>query len=63
MEEDLTPEETAIFHTGKCPDCGRQLYKGSSLGLAILVRCKKKHLFFVHPPGTPERLYQKEVVK
>ncbi len=61
MGEKLTNEETAILNTGKCPDCGTQLYKGPRGGGAMNVRCENKHLFWVAPPFTPERLYTKEV--
>lgn len=59
--EELTPEETAILNTGKCPDCGEQLYKGPKGGLAMNVKCDKGHLFWVAPPFTPKRLLRKEV--
>ena len=57
MEEKLTPEETTILETGKCPDCGTQLYEGPRAGGAMNVRCENNHLFWVAPPFTPMRLY------
>jgi len=61
MNEKLTPQETAILNTGKCPDCGGQLYESPRGGLAMNVKCNNNHLYWVAPPFTPERLYTKEV--
>ncbi len=57
--EKLTEKESKILREGKCPDCGKQLYKGPRGGLAINVQCENGHTFWVAPLFTPERITPK----
>lgn len=57
MEETLTTTEQAILDTGKCPDCGGQLYRVARGGLAENLECGDCHAkFWVAPFFPPKRL-------
>lgn len=61
MEQALTTAQQEILQTGKCPDCGAQLYITARGGLAENLECGEcQAKFWVAPLFPPKRLTAKE---